>query len=142
MMKDLVARLAGLRGIVCQGIDAIELDEPSYEPAEVRITVAFSDGTRLDAEYWRVTKVDGSLVSNFDHRQKYGLPERIDAVQVLRNELSGRQLVTIEVNPTADLRLSFEHKIGLEVFNFTGYEAWQLTFPDGTFELSNFALLR
>lgn len=81
------------------------------------------------------------MVSVFDHRHRYGLPTAIDAVRVLRDELVGSELVAAEMDRfTADLRFVFDRELRLEVFNFTGFEVWELTFPDGTGELSNYAL--
>ncbi len=41
---------------------------------------------------------------------------------------------------TGDLRFRFQDELALEVFNFTGFEIWEVTFPDGFGELSNYAL--
>lgn len=40
---------------------------------------------------------------------------------------------------TGDLIFSFEPNVELQVFNLTGYEDWEIHFPDGTGEYSNFA---
>lgn len=40
---------------------------------------------------------------------------------------------------TGDLIFDFTGNIKLQVLNFTGYEIWEITFPNGTGELSNFA---
>ncbi|MFD6102211.1 hypothetical protein ACFWFQ_06060 [Nocardia salmonicida] len=80
-------------------------------------------------------------MSIFDHRRQYGLQAPIDALKILRDELVSRKLVAAEMNQTAgDLRFTFESELILEVFDFTGFEIWELTFPDGTGELSNYAL--
>ena len=45
------------------------------------------------------------------------------------------------MNPeTGDLVLKFSGDVKVEVFNFTGYEVWDLRFPDGSCEFSTFAL--
>lgn len=41
---------------------------------------------------------------------------------------------------TGDLHFRFDGELTLEVFNFTAFEIWELTFPDGTSALSNYAL--
>jgi hypothetical protein len=41
---------------------------------------------------------------------------------------------------TGDLRFRFEGDVVLEVFNFTAFEIWAVTFPDSTVQLSNCAL--
>jgi hypothetical protein len=41
---------------------------------------------------------------------------------------------------TADLTLVFDETARLQVFNFTAYEIWELHFPGGTTEYSNYAL--
>jgi hypothetical protein len=50
-------------------VQAVEYEESHSDATEsVSIAVAFTDGTRLRAEYWRVTKAGRPLVSSFDHR--------------------------------------------------------------------------
>jgi hypothetical protein len=39
---------------------------------------------------------------------------------------------------TGDLHFRFDGGVDLEVYNFTAFEIWMVTFPDGTMELSNF----
>jgi hypothetical protein len=40
---------------------------------------------------------------------------------------------------TGDLLFNFTNDVKLQVLNFTGYEIWQISFPDGTGEYSNYA---
>lgn len=135
-------RLARWRGVRCEQVQAVEYETPSTELIfSVGTTIEFSDGTSLAAQFWRLTKKGRPEVSIFDHRRQYGLPAPIDALSVLRDELVGGQLQAAEMDPaTADLRFTFEGGLRLEVFNFTGFEIWELTFPDGTGQLSNYAL--
>ena len=44
------------------------------------------------------------------------------------------------MDETGDLRFKFDGELTFEVFNFTSYEIWEVTFPDGTVEWSNYAL--
>jgi hypothetical protein len=74
--------------------------------------------------------------------QKYGLPAPVDAIQMLNAELAGNVIASAEMLPTGDLRFRFERDVELEVFNFTSFEIWELAFPDGATELSNYALER
>ena len=70
--------------------------------------------------------------------QKYGLPAPIDAVQVLAKELRGRKIADASMSEvTGDLCLRFDGDVMLEVFNFTAFEIWDITFADGTVEYSN-----
>jgi len=39
---------------------------------------------------------------------------------------------------TGDLLFQFADGIHVQVFNFTGYEVWEIHFPDGTGEYSNY----
>ena len=99
-----------------------------------------ADGTKLRADYWRVIKDGRASISSFDHKQQYGLPAPIDAVELLTKELQG-QLVTDarHETETGDLLLWFTNNIKCQLFNFTGYEIWEINFPDGTGEYSNYA---
>ncbi|MGW0181254.1 hypothetical protein [Nocardia sp. NPDC003345] len=141
-MTEFSDRLARWCGVRCEQVRAVEYRTPSTESIfSVGTTLEFGDGTVLDAQFWRLTKNGRPEVSIFDHRRRYGLPAPIDAVDVLRAELAGSRLVAAEMDrTTADLRFLFEAELRLEVFNFTGFEIWELRFPDGTGQVSNYAL--
>lgn len=136
-------RVAEWRGVRCERVQAlVEYEPDSTGVAPVLDTVIeFSDGTRLLTGYWRLTKKARPVRSIFDHGLRYGLPAPIDALAVLRDELVGQGLLVAEMDQaTADLRFMFDGELRLEVFNFTGFEAWELKFPDGTVEWSNYVL--
>ncbi len=80
-------------------------------------------------------------MSSFDHQQKYGLPAQIDAIKTLRTELENICCTAVHLDKeTGDLILHFSTELRLQVFNFTGYEIWEMTFPDGTGQYSNYVL--
>lgn len=110
------------------------------EPGQASVLILFADGTRLEAEFWRLIENGAATFSSFDHQQKYGLPEIIDAVEELRNRLSGKTLTSaLHDLETGDLIFEFTAATRLQVLNVTGYEIWQLTFPSGAVEYSNYA---
>jgi len=141
-MSNFTRRLAQLRESKCEVVHAIEYEERAGDTIySVGTSIEFTDGTKLDAQFWRLTKGERPLVSIFDHRQRYGLPAPIDAFRVMRDELVGKQVSDVVMDrATGDLRFRFKGDVVLEVFNFTAFEIWRLIFPDGTMELSNFAL--
>jgi hypothetical protein len=141
-MGSFEATLAQLWGIHCEAVDAVEYDEGPKDTVDaVGTSLRFADGTKLQAQFWRLGKKGKPLVSIFDHRQKYGLPEPIDAIGVLKEELVGKPIVEATMNrTTGDLHFEFGGDLVLEVFNFTAYEIWQMTFADGSVEYSNYAL--
>lgn len=141
-MKNFTIQLAKLSGISCAAIDAIEYEEPPTTAAEsVGTSLRFADGTMVNAQFWRLIKAGKPLVSIFDHHQQYGLPTPIDAISVLRHELVDKPVVdAVLVEATGDLRFRFGGDLELQIFNFTGYEIWEVTFFDGTQEWSNHAL--
>jgi hypothetical protein len=104
------------------------------------VVVTFSDGTVLKANYWRLIQNGRAIFSSFDHQHKYGLPAPIDAKIQLSGILNGQicQEVLFD-RRTADLTLVFGGTTELQVFNFTGYEMWEIQFPDGTGQYSNYA---
>ena len=115
-------------------------DIPDTE-GQASIVVQFADGTVLKATYWRVTQNGKAQFSSFDHRQKYGLPAPVDAKTQLINLLHGKICLSAHVDKeTADLVLIFADFTKLQIFNFTGYEIWEILFPNGTGEYSNYAL--
>jgi len=141
-MKDLTSRLAQLRGIKCESVRAVEYETPAPDDIyKVGTTILFTDNTRLAAQFWRLRKAGKPLVSIFDHRQRYGLPAPVDAPRMAHDELQGREVLEAAMDgTTGDLLFRFDGDLSLEVFNFTAFEIWELTFADGTSELSNYAL--
>jgi hypothetical protein len=141
-MERLGDRLAQLHGVTCETVEAVEYETPATDSIyAVGTSLRFGDGTLLQAQFWRLTKAGKPLVSIFDHRQRYGLPEPVDAVRVMRSELVGRRILSSRMDETTgDLRFGFDGELALEVFNFTAFEIWELNFPDGAREFSNYAL--
>jgi len=114
----------------------------SKTEAYERSTVAldFSDGTRIQAGYWRLIKAGKERVSSFDHEQKYGLSVSVDAVEILKRELENQAVVEATVDgETGDLHFRFADDVKVQVFAFSGYEVWEIRFPDGSAEYSNHA---
>jgi hypothetical protein len=104
------------------------------------ISINFSNGTRLRADYWRIVENHKASISSFDHNQKYGLPAPIDAITQLKANLDGRFVEDARhEKETGDLWFEFTNRIRLQIFNVTGYEIWEISFPDGTTEYSNYA---
>jgi hypothetical protein len=141
-MKDFASRLAQLRGIACAGVSAVEYEEPPTDTIySVGTSLSLADGTKLDALFWRLTKGGRPLVSIFDHQQRYGLPAPVDAIGMLRDELVGQLIEEATMDQTTgDLHLCFPADVMFQVFNFTAFEIWDMKFPDGTGQLSNYAL--
>src|SRR5215467_2744371 len=110
VMSNFTGRLAQLRGSKCEAVRAIEHEEPACDTIySIGTLIEFTDGTKLDAQFWRLTKGERALVSIFDHRQRYGLPAPIDAFHVMRDELVSRQVSEAMMDKaTGDLRFRFE----------------------------------
>ena len=102
------------------------------------IQLFFTNGTKIEAEYWRLVIEGKTCISSFDHQQKYGLPAPIDAVNILRETLQDKLVRSAFLDhKTGDLRFEFAGDITLQVFSPTSYEDWTIIFPDGTGEYSN-----
>jgi hypothetical protein len=135
--KPFEQNLVGLRNVSI----AVEGDNIPEGYGTASVVVKFSDGTILKAAYWRFVQDGRAILSCFDHQQKYGLPAPIDAKEQISNLLDGKLCHKVEFDSeTADLILVFGKTTKLQVFNFTGYEIWEIHFPDGTGEYSNYAL--
>jgi hypothetical protein len=131
-LEQSLSELLGASAAVSPGIGYPELGMAS-------IQLSFANGTRLEAEYWRLV-IDGKAgISSFDHQQKYGLPAPIDALNSLDQTLQGKLVTGASLeSKTGDLHFEFGGNIILQVFNFTSYEIWHIHFPDGTGEYSNY----
>ena len=100
----------------------------------------FSNESWLQAEYWRVIGGGEMRISNFDHRQKYGLTTPIDAIQELQVRLRDQRVIDVQIDEkTGDLIFQFTGEVKFQAFSFTGYEDWQIKFPNATGEYSNYA---
>jgi len=94
----------------------------------------------LRTDYWRIIRGGKAHTNSFDHQQKYGLPAPIDAFVKIAEALDGKTLREAKWDThTGDLVLSFEPNLELQVFNFTGYEDWEIHFSNGTGEYSPYA---
>jgi hypothetical protein len=109
------------------------------QAGEASVQLAFADGSKLRADFWRVTKDGRAGISSFDHQQQYGLPAPIDAITELRAQLQDKTVNDAKLDESGDLLFEFSGNIKFRVFNFTAYEAWEIHFPDGTGEYSNYA---
>jgi hypothetical protein len=108
------------------------------EVGQASVKLLFANGAWLRAEYWRLI-IDGRPgISSFDHQQKYGLPAPIDAVYSLGETLKDKLVTNAFLDhKTGDLLFEFGG-ITLQVLNFAGYEIWEIRFPDGAREYSNY----
>jgi hypothetical protein len=132
-VKNLRKSLSNLKNISVR-VSAVE-EYPTPGAASVRLF--FADGSQLRAEYWRITKGGKAGRSSFDHHQQYGLPAPIDAIAELQEQLQNRTLTDAQLDSeTGDLLFQFADDIKFRVFNFTGYEVWEIHFPDGGGEYS------
>jgi hypothetical protein len=103
------------------------------------IALKFADGSRLRADYWRLIKDGKARLSSFDHAQKYGLAAPINAVLELAKQLHDKRVLKACLDrQTGDLLFDFSDRIHLQVLNFTGYEVWEMSFPSGAREFSNY----
>ena len=137
MTKSFEQSLAGLRNVSV----AVAADNIPDAEGTAAVVVKFSDGLVLKANYWRLIQDGRALLSSFDHQKKYGLPAPIDAKEQISSLLEGKICDDVQFDrETADLTLVFGETTKLQVFSFTAYEIWQIQFPDGTGEYSNYAL--
>ncbi|MGH7517087.1 MAG: DUF6188 family protein [Gemmatimonadales bacterium] len=95
---------------------------------------AFNGGTALVAECpWRVLVEGRIALGSTDDRQRFGLPQPVDAQLRAQNLLGDRAVLTAAVTADAgDLALSFDGAVRLDLFNgSSGYEGWSLSAPTG-----------
>ena len=130
--------ISSLSSLAGSNVDVSAEDIPA-EFGQAPIAAQFSNGVVLRALYWRVIQNGNARISSFDHEQVYGLPARINAIDVLRGALGNRHLEQADFDETTgDLRFSFSQAVVLQVLNLSGYEVWELRFPDGVVEYSNY----
>jgi hypothetical protein len=60
------------------------------------------------------------------------LPAPIDAIKKLQKHLQDKTVTDAPLDAeSGDLLFEFSDNIKFRVFNFTGYEVWEIHFPDG-----------
>ncbi|MDP3736929.1 MAG: hypothetical protein Q8R02_06040 [Hyphomonadaceae bacterium] len=94
----------------------------------------FADAVTLNVQCpWRVITDEGIAVADEDDGQFFGLKDPVSAAVRANALLAGKGLTAFDVEiKTADLRLSFEGGVQLQVFNnSSGYEGWQARFRYG-----------
>ena len=127
--------LVGLKGDTAKASRHLPLDAGT---GSLRLT--FNRGSRLRAEYWRLLRDGKAGVSSFDDQQQYGLQSRIDSILELQGALEGKPLDEARFDSrTGDLLFHFAGGVEVQVFSFTGFEDWEITFPGGAGQYSNYA---
>jgi hypothetical protein len=112
-----------------------------YLEAEGSVRLHFSDGTVLVCAFWRLIENGKARLSAQDHEQQYGLSAPIDAPKELFKCLNEAIVENARLDrETGDLNFVFSGNRKLQVFRFTGYEAWHIQFPSGEGEFSNYVL--
>ena len=135
-MEKLTDSLFKLRG---SGVTVSYVDVPS-QFGTAAMKLLFSEGTWLRTDHWRLTRTGSEVVSSFDHKQKFGLPGPIDAINELTRALADKTVTKAQLDRgTGNLLFRFSEDINLQIFGFSAYEVWEIRFPDGTGEYSNFA---
>jgi len=82
---------------------------------------------------WRLLLKGKFCLSSEDHKQKYGRSAPINAATEANRLLNGFPIVAAEIRlGTGDLVIRFNGELTLEVLPiYRGYEAWQISTPDG-----------
>ena len=108
------------------GLEVAADDTPDAE-GTAAISIKSSDGTTLQAFYWRLVQDGRAQLTSFDHQKKYGLPAPIDAKKQVSSRLAGKICRNVQFDgETGDLTFILGETSKLQVFNFTGYEIWTL----------------
>lgn len=95
-----------------------------------------SSGATIYGAYWRLLSTARNI-SSFDHRQKYGLNTPINAIDSLREVILNKKIISTSLDPqTGDLEIKSE-AFKLQIFNFSGYEVWEVKLPNDETVLSN-----
>ena len=137
MKKDHSEFQAHLKTLVGQTIIVSHAATDNGDSGSIDLT--FSGGAWVSCGYWRFVGADRRRRSNFDHRQQYGRPAQIDAPEEIKLKLSACKISTASLNEfTGDLEFAFDDQSILQIFNFTGYEAWEIRFQDNWVAYSNY----
>lgn len=80
---------------------------------------------------WRLLDAEGVVVTDHDHRQRFGLPAPLDAAHEVAARLRGRMICKASIaRPAGDLMLEFGDGLVLQwLIHSSGYESWRLSGP-------------
>lgn len=87
----------------------------------------FDNNIVIDSDdFWRILKNDRILYTSFDEGQQFGLPDPLNLGEKLKEELTGKKLIELDVSETTgDLTLYLSDNIMLQVFiTSCGYESY------------------
>ena len=115
----------GLRGLSCTKVELYAPESWSFD---------FESEAGLNVQCpWRIVTAKGIVLTGSDHRQKFGLPEPIDAQDRALRLLSQHRVTRVSIiEKTADLVIDFGSDVKLEVFsNSCGYEGWNCGLKSG-----------
>ena len=118
---------ADLSWLCGSSLESVEADPHSW-------VFRFSGGATLCAECpWRIIADGGVALGSADHKQKFGLPEPVDAARDAMALLGKRHVSVGRIHPdTCDIVIEFSGGARLELFNgSSGYEGWTLSSPGG-----------
>lgn len=120
---------------VMKGLKLSEVVKTEFDELELY----FSNDFSIFSCYWRFFGGDGSRFSSFDHNQKYGLLAPYDSYLNLQKNIQKSEVVSIEINErTKDVEIKFNNNCQLDLINVTANEIWQINWPDGRLETSNY----
>jgi hypothetical protein len=82
---------------------------------------------------WRVTSEGRIVVTDEDHNQMFGLPEPVDAADLVRRTVGASLVADVALRgPSSDLIVTFANGASLEVLsNSSAYENWHFFAADG-----------
>jgi hypothetical protein len=103
------------------------------------VCITFQGGFSLKCCFWRLLNQNKRQLSSFDHQQKYGLVDSINAKSELKKLIDGIQVSSVTLDDeTGDLVVQFLNGFKFQALNLTGYEDWAFHFADENFLFSNY----
>ncbi|HNB54781.1 MAG TPA: hypothetical protein PK530_22730, partial [Anaerolineales bacterium] len=117
--------LTFLEGAICTKIEFGEPEQWSFH---------FGENVFLHVGcLWRIISNNRIELTNLDHKQKFGLPKPVDAREQLRDIIFNQEISTFTIRKvTSDIVIIFRNRVILEILtNSSGYESWQLSYPNG-----------
>lgn len=113
--------LKWLRGRTCARV---------FEHYPQNTTFEFGDAQLAADCWWRIIARGQVALTSADNGHQYGLPQPVQARREAVSILAKRKVVDALVVGTADVVITFEDDVRLEVLvGSSGYESWNLTAP-------------
>lgn len=102
------------------------------------VQLIFGDGSALEAHYWRIIKAGKASISSLTTNRNTVYQLSLMRLRNCKRNFRIEFAAGAKLDRRTGNLLRFAGDIELQLFNLIGYGVWDVSFPDGTAQYSNF----